>query len=196
MLAEQKNLIDNLMDLCGHDKRSSCSVSLHSGGTIQQNPLQSLMHKVDGIADVLNNLKPTEKIVLQGEFTLLSENTMEPLHTVFLVLLSESFLICYPNSSSKLKFTFSSSHRLDNVAVVNVKRASIEQPYAELIMQLMIFPEQLYLKSETARQKKQWLEGIENAKRAVEREKNMHRQATIRGKENQTKDLGKVLVLL
>ncbi|CAD5208560.1 unnamed protein product [Bursaphelenchus xylophilus] len=182
LLTDQKALIENLMDLCGQEKGSICSVSLHSGNNNQQNPLQLLMHKVEGIADELNRLKPNEKIILQSEFTLLSENTMEPVHTVFLVLLSETFFICYPSNNPKMKFTFSSAHRLDSVAVVNVKRAAIENPFAELIMQLMIFPEQLYLKCDSPRLKKQWLEGIENAKRALEKEKNLHRQATIRAK--------------
>ncbi|CAD5206066.1 unnamed protein product [Bursaphelenchus okinawaensis] len=182
LLTDQKALIENLMDLCGQEKGSVCSVSLHSAGNNQSNSLQTLMHKVEGIADELNRLKPTEKILLQSEFTLLSENTMEPVHSVFLVLLTETFFICNPSNNPKMKFTFVSAHRLDSVAIVNVKRAATENPFAELIMQLMIFPEQLYLKCDAPRVKKQWLEGIENAKRSLEKEKNLHRQATIRAK--------------
>lgn len=46
---------------------------------------------------------------------------------------------------------------------------------------MIIFPEQLYVKCESSRVKRQWLEGVENAKRLLEQEKNLHRQATIRG---------------
>jgi hypothetical protein len=107
---------------------------------------------------------------------------MEPLHPLFLVLLNETFIIARPSdSSSRLRFQLSSTHRLENVALVNVKRPQTEQAYAELIVQLIIFPEQLYLKCESTRVKRQWLEGIESAKRLLEQEKNLHRQATIRG---------------
>jgi hypothetical protein len=113
---------------------------------------------------------------------LLDENTMEPLHPLFLILLSETFIIARPSgASSRLRFQLSSTHRLENVAIVNVKRPPTEQPYAELIIQLIIFPEQLYIKCESARVKRQWLDGIENAKRLLEHEKSLHRQATIRG---------------
>lgn len=50
LLSDQKNTIEGLMELCGQDRRSSCSVSIHSTGNSQQNPLQSLIHKVEGIA--------------------------------------------------------------------------------------------------------------------------------------------------
>jgi hypothetical protein len=184
LLTDQKNVLENLMEICGQDKRSSCSVSIHSGaGNAQQNSLQGLIHKVEGVADVLNNLKPTEKVILMSEMMLLDENTMEPLHPLFLVLLSETFIIGQPsNSPSRLRFKLSSTHRLENVAVVNVKRAQTEHSYAELIIQLIIFPEQLYIKCESARVKRQWLDGVESAKRQLEQEKNLHRQATIRAK--------------
>ncbi|KAI6174863.1 Exocyst complex component 8 [Aphelenchoides bicaudatus] len=183
LLSDQKNVIEGLMELCGQDRRSSCSVSIHSAGNSQQNPLQSLIHKVEGIADVLNNLKSTEKIVLMTEMTLLDETTMESLHPIFLVLLSETFIIAAPSdSSSRLRFQLVSTQRLENVAIVNVKRAQTQHSYAELIIQLIIFPEQLFIKCESARVKRQWLEGIESAKRLLEQEKSLHRQATIRAK--------------
>ncbi|KAI6234482.1 Exocyst complex component 8 [Aphelenchoides fujianensis] len=171
LLSDQKNVLEGLMEMCGQDRRSSCSVSIHSAGNVQQSPLQSLVHRVEGVADVLNNLKPTEK------------NTMEQQQPLLLVLLSETFIIARPSGSggNRLRFQLSSTHRLDNVAIVNVKRASTEHSYAELIIQLIIFPEQLYVKCESARVKRQWLDGMEGAKRALEQEKSLQRQATIRG---------------
>lgn len=53
LLNEQKNLIENLMEMSGHDKRSSCSTSLYSSssGVNQQNQqLQIVMQKMDGVA--------------------------------------------------------------------------------------------------------------------------------------------------
>lgn len=50
LLSDQKNVLEDLMELCGQDRRSSCNVSIHSAGNAQQNPLQSLIHKVEGIA--------------------------------------------------------------------------------------------------------------------------------------------------
>lgn len=48
-LSSQKNLIENLMETSGQERRSSCSASVHSSDP-SHNPLQSLMHKIDGIA--------------------------------------------------------------------------------------------------------------------------------------------------
>ncbi|KAI6222041.1 Exocyst complex component 8 [Aphelenchoides besseyi] len=183
LLTDQKSVLEGLMEMCGQDRRSSCSVSIHSAGNVQQTPLQSLVHRVEGVADVLNHLKPTEKVLLMSEMTLLDENTMEQQQPLLLVLLTETFIIARPSSSgNRLRFQLSSSHRLDKVAIVNVKRASTEHSYAELIIQLLIFPEQLYVKCESARVKRQWLEGVESAKRALEQEKSLQRQATIRAK--------------
>lgn len=74
-----------------------------------------------------------------SEMTLLDENTMEQYHPIFLVLLSETFIIAAPSDSSgRLRFQLSSTHRLENVAIVNVKRAQTQHSYAELIIQVNI----------------------------------------------------------
>ena len=53
LLTEQKNLIENLMEMAGLEKRSTCSTSnsASSGIQNQQNyQIQILMNKLDGIA--------------------------------------------------------------------------------------------------------------------------------------------------
>ena len=201
LLTDQKGMLEKIMEMCGQDKRSSCSTSLHSvGGNTQASPVQSLIHQVEGIAvhffppdfvncficfmfqDVLNNLKSNESLLLVSKMSLLDENTMEIVAPILLILLSETLIIAKPSDGDgRLRFQHASTHRLDKVALVNVKRAPTERPYAELIIQLIIFPQQLYIKCESARVKRQWLDGIETAKRALEQEKSLQRQATIRG---------------
>jgi hypothetical protein len=73
------------------------------------------------------------------------------------------------------------------VALVNVKRAPIminsgSSDSTELnLIQLLVFPEQLYFRCESARVKREWLDSVEEAKRKQQEEKALVRQATIRG---------------
>lgn len=107
---------------------------------------------------------------------LLDNDTMEPVHPIYLVLFTDTLLIGSPASGGKYRFQLSSTHSLDNLAVVNVKRAM-----SGLVLQLLIFPEQIYIKCENGRVKKDWFDGIEQAKRLKEQENSLVRQATIRG---------------
>lgn len=109
---------------------------------------------------------------------LLNVDTMEPVHPIYLVLLTDTLLIGHPSSGGgKYRYNLSSSHSLDNLAVVNVKRSM-----NDLVLQLLIFPEQIYIKCENGRIKKEWFDGIEHAKRKKEQENLLVRQATIRGR--------------
>lgn len=82
-----------------------------------------------------------------------------------------------------------SNFSLDSLALVNVKRAAIatvggSDSSNELnLIQLLVFPEQLYLRCESARVKREWLDSVEDAKRKQQEEKALVRQATIRGLE-------------
>ncbi|KAH7728570.1 Protein EXOC-8 a [Aphelenchoides avenae] len=170
------------METSGQERRSSCGASVHSSDP-SHNPLQSLMHKIDGIATVLTNLKENDRVLLQHEVTLLDADSMEPLHPIFLVLMTDSLLIATPTKSDgKYRFRLAQTHSLENAAVVNVKRTFNEQIDAELVLQLLIFPEQMYLMCSNARMKAEVLDAVENAKRRQEQEKSLVRQATIRAK--------------
>ena len=83
-----------------------------------------------------------------------------------------------------------SNYCLDSLALVNVKRAPVtttggSDSSNELnLVQLLVFPEQLYLRCESARVKREWLDSVEDAKRKQQEEKALVRQATIRGIKN------------
>uniref|UniRef100_A0A914E4H4 Exocyst component Exo84 C-terminal domain-containing protein n=1 Tax=Acrobeloides nanus TaxID=290746 RepID=A0A914E4H4_9BILA len=177
LLSEQKNLIENLMEMNGQEKRSSGSTSTQSGGNIAHHSTQTLLQKMDGVASFLNTLKENDRILLQNEMLLLDSETMEPVHPIYLVLFTDTLLIGHPTSGGKYRFHLSSTHSIDNLAVVNVKRAM-----SDLVLQLLIFPEQIYIKCENGRVKKEWFDGIEHAKRTKEQENSLVRQATIRAK--------------
>lgn len=49
------------------------------------------------------------------------------------------------------------------------------------LIQLLVFPEQLYFRCESGRMKREWLDSVEEAKKKQQEEKAMVRQATIRG---------------
>uniref|UniRef100_A0AC34FT56 Uncharacterized protein n=1 Tax=Panagrolaimus sp. ES5 TaxID=591445 RepID=A0AC34FT56_9BILA len=128
LLTDQKHIIELMMDKVENEKRSTTISASNSSTNSSQNLLQSLMQKMDGIASVLNNLKDHDRILLQSEMTLLDGSTMESLHPIMLVLLSDNSL-----------------------AVVNVKRTPGSQTTGEQILQLLIFPDQIYIKAESAR---------------------------------------------
>uniref|UniRef100_A0A915CY08 Exocyst component Exo84 C-terminal domain-containing protein n=1 Tax=Ditylenchus dipsaci TaxID=166011 RepID=A0A915CY08_9BILA len=182
LLSEQKGLIENMMEMSGQDKKSSCNGSVHSSTSTAHNQLHSLMTKMDGVATILNNLKENERIVLQNQMTLLNADNMQPEHPILVVLLTNSLLIGYPTPNSKCPFHLVSNQPLDNLAAINFKSHNSSQEGEEHILQLLIFPEQIYVKCENARVKREWLEGIEQTKRRQEQEKSLVRQATIRAK--------------
>uniref|UniRef100_A0AC34QX89 Exocyst component Exo84 C-terminal domain-containing protein n=1 Tax=Panagrolaimus sp. JU765 TaxID=591449 RepID=A0AC34QX89_9BILA len=182
-LMDQKQLIENLMEKVGSQKRQTKNQSTSSVGHPVQNPLQVLMQKMDGVTSVLNNLNENDRILLQNEVTLLNPDSMEEIHPVLLVLLSDLLLIGYPaDTMSKFRYELHSTHTLDNLAVVNVKRTVGSKIPSEQILQFLIFPEQIYIKCDSPKIKREWFEGVEQAKRKQQQENLLHRQATIRAK--------------
>uniref|UniRef100_A0A7E4USQ0 Exo84_C domain-containing protein n=1 Tax=Panagrellus redivivus TaxID=6233 RepID=A0A7E4USQ0_PANRE len=185
LLGDQKTLIENMMGRVGHAKREVVGggpSSAVAAANQPHNPLQVLMQKMDGVASVLNNLQESDKILLQNEMTLLDGDSMEPLHPILLVLVANSVVIGYPSDSTKYRFQLQSVHNLDSLAVVNVKQKRGTTSTGDQILQLLIFPDQLYVKCESARVKREWFEGIEQAKRKQQQENSLVRQATIRAK--------------
>ena len=49
-LSEQKAVIKNLMELCGHEKEKTRESNLNHASIHQQKEMQCLMQKIDGIA--------------------------------------------------------------------------------------------------------------------------------------------------
>ncbi|KAL3084942.1 hypothetical protein niasHS_010011 [Heterodera schachtii] len=196
LLNEQKNLIENLMEMSGHDKRSSCSTSLYSSssGVNQQNQqLQIVMQKMDGVASVLNSLGEYERVLLQGQFVLLDADSMLPKHSVYLVLFTNNLLVGHPTPGSvahqRHPFSVVHNYPIESLALVNVKGVGTvtsdigTNPSAEQhLVQLLVFPDQMFLRCENGRMKREWLEQMEEAKRRQQEERALVRQATIRAR--------------
>uniref|UniRef100_A0A914HD47 Exocyst component Exo84 C-terminal domain-containing protein n=1 Tax=Globodera rostochiensis TaxID=31243 RepID=A0A914HD47_GLORO len=197
LLTEQKNLIENLMDMSGHEKRSSCSASLYSSGsgvTQQNQQLQTVMQKMDGVASVLNSMGEHERVLLQSQLMLLDPDSMQPKHPVYLVLFTNNLLVGHPTPGSvahqRHPFSFVHNYSIESLALVNVKgfgnatmmdsgtNSSTEQH----LVQLLVFPEQMFLRCENGRMKREWLESVEEAKRRQQEERALVRQATIRAR--------------
>lgn len=86
------------------------------------------------------------------------------------MLLSNNLLIAHPSptSNSIYPFTLSSNHRLSEIAVVNFKsstKSATSNKQNCLIIQLLIFPEQMFIKCDSAFVKRDWLDCIEELKR-------------------------------
>jgi hypothetical protein len=193
LLTDQRHLLEGLMQMTGLDKRSSCSASLTTSSGLssqQSHQLQTLMNRMDDIAPILNSAGEQERIILQGQLLMLDPETLNPKHTVYIVLLSNNLLIGHPNPDSgighqKHPFHLVANYSLDSLALINVKRtpsANFDDSSSDLnIIQLLVFPEHLYFRCESSRMKRDWLESVEEAKRTQHEERALVRQATIRG---------------
>ncbi|CAI4226648.1 unnamed protein product [Auanema sp. JU1783] len=179
LLMDQKQLIENLIQMNSDDKTSLHTVSSQSavGGN---NPIQLLMQRMDGIAGILNNLRSCDRVILHGEMTLLDAETMQPLHKSMLILLTDRLLI--GNMVTSGKYNLESTFSLNSLAAVNVKDRENRISRVDQILKLLIFPEQRYYLCESARVKKLWLDELERAKRELLHEGSLARQATIRGR--------------
>uniref|UniRef100_A0A183GJR3 Exo84_C domain-containing protein n=1 Tax=Heligmosomoides polygyrus TaxID=6339 RepID=A0A183GJR3_HELPZ len=180
LLLDQKQLIENLMQMTGDDKSSVQTVSSHSASIASVTPIQVLMQKMDGIAAILNNMRSTDKVLLYGEMMLLDPETKEDIHRAMLVLLSDRLLI--GNITPSGKYSLESTFSLNNLAVVNVKDRESGPAVADQLLKLLVFPEQRYYRCDSARVKKMWLDEFERAKRDILHEGILVRQSTIRGK--------------
>lgn len=189
LLLDQKQLIENLMQMTGDDKSSVQTVSSHSASIASVTPIQVLMQKMDGIAAILNNMRSTDKVLLYGEMMLLDPETKEDIHRAMLVLLSDRLLI--GNITPSGKYSLESTFSLNNLAVVNVKDRESGPAVADQLLKLLVFPEQRYYRCDSARVKKMWLDEFERAKRDILHEGILVRQSTIRGKRMSVQDRAK-----
>ena len=101
-----------------------------------------------------------------------------------MVLTSNCLVIAHPcHTTNKYPFSLASNFALKDVALVNVKGSANDNDNvnAENFLQLLIFPEQMYIKCDSARIKRDWLDEIEETKRQQQEKSALHRQATIRG---------------
>ncbi|RCN38705.1 Vps51/Vps67 [Ancylostoma caninum] len=180
LLLDQKQLIENLMQMTGDDKSSVQTASSHSASAASITPIQVLMQKMDGVAGILNNMRSSDKVLLYGEMMLLDPETKEDIHRAMLVLLSDRLLI--GNITPSGKYSLESTFSLNNLAVVNVKDRESGPAVADQLLKLLVFPEQRYYRCDSARVKKMWLDELERAKREILHEGILARQTTIRGK--------------
>ncbi|KAJ1373218.1 hypothetical protein KIN20_035571 [Parelaphostrongylus tenuis] len=180
LLLDQKLLIENLMQMTGDDKSSLQTVSSHSASVSAVAPIQVLMQKMEGIASILSNMRPSDKVLLYGEMMQLDPETKEDIHRAMLILLSDRLLI--GNITPSGKYSLESTFSLKNLAVVNVKDRESGPAVADQLLKLLVFPEQRYYRCESSRVKKMWLDELEKAKREILHEGIMARQSTIRGK--------------
>ncbi|KAK0422869.1 hypothetical protein QR680_007836 [Steinernema hermaphroditum] len=190
LLADQKMLIENLKEMCGDERTSNASVPLQ-GGLANSTPMQTLLQKLDGVATVLSSLKESDRILLQNEMVQLDPDSLQPLHAVYLVLLTDRVLIGSPGaggSGSRFRFSLESTHQLSGFAAVNVKARGGD---ADNVLKLLIFPEQRYFRCDNARVKRAWLHGVEQAKKEMLREESLVRQQTIRGKRRSVAEFAK-----
>lgn len=71
LLTEQKNLIENLMEMTGLEKRSTCSTSTSAGSGLQNQQnyqIQILMNKLDGVAVGLIKYSKLKNIAVNFKF--------------------------------------------------------------------------------------------------------------------------------
>uniref|UniRef100_A0A0N4Z8P5 Exo84_C domain-containing protein n=1 Tax=Parastrongyloides trichosuri TaxID=131310 RepID=A0A0N4Z8P5_PARTI len=190
LLNDQKRLIENLMEHNGQDKMSTRSVSMHTLSNNQNNLVQIISQKMDGVARILNSQNESTKILFHGEGVTIDPDTYKPIHSIMLVLLTDKLIVGFPsNTGGKYKYQLQASHQLSSLAAVNVKNRgsdTVEGVSKDRMFKLLIFPDQYYIMCDTVRLKNEWLEKIDNAKKDKLQESNLIRQNTIRGRRAST----------
>uniref|UniRef100_A0AC35TYL8 Exocyst complex component 8 n=1 Tax=Rhabditophanes sp. KR3021 TaxID=114890 RepID=A0AC35TYL8_9BILA len=198
LMTDQKKHIENLMDSIGQDRLSNRSASTNNLNSNQNSIVQLILQKLDGAARILNNQGENSKILGHGEMTLINADSKKPIHSVMLVLLSDKLLVGYPSTGlGKYKYSLESTFPLASVAAVNVKSRNTEdldETSKDLVFMLLIFPDQHYIKCDSARVKNEWLEKIDLAKKEKIQESNLQRQNTIRGKRSSGADFARNFV--
>ncbi|GMR56445.1 hypothetical protein PMAYCL1PPCAC_26640 [Pristionchus mayeri] len=189
LLTEQRSLIESLMQMTTDDKASVHTASSTSTFNSAANTIQSLQMKIDGIAPILNSMKANEKVLLHSEVTLLDPDTKQRRQRSYLVLLPDRLLVATQTHNQPGKFSFESTFNLNSIAAVIVRERESGGDSAGLVLKLLIFPDQIFYRCDTARLKQQWFDAIEAAKRSQLREGGLQRQATIRGRRRTVKEV-------
>ncbi|KHJ48521.1 Vps51/Vps67 [Trichuris suis] len=153
----------------------------------RRNLVQQLL---DAVENCQLRENPERELVFESDLTQLNPENMLALKIVHAFLFTDGLMLTTfaPKRLSSVRYRFSSFYELENVALINVKSSDS----CMNVFKVLVFPNQIYYSCESSLVKKQWLDSVDKAKKAMLRQGSLLRQATIRVKmEKQLRSSGK-----
>jgi len=168
ILTEQKTIMDNITKLFSEEtfqeaeKRNQKSIDNEN---IKHKALTSLVGRVEGCSEITQ--VEGRYLIHDGDVTELDPNDFKQIAKLRLFLLNDSILIARQNEDIKrnkreAKLKFEALYLLDNLATVNVRDIG---PTKNAI-KILIFPDQRLFQCPSAKEKRQWLEMVEESKKS------------------------------
>lgn len=168
ILTEQKTIMDNITKLFSEEtfqeaeKRNQKSID---ESNIKHKALTSLVGRVEGCSEITQ--VEGRYLIHDGDVTELDPNDFNQVAKLRLFLLNDSILIARQNEDIKrnkreAKLKFEALYLLDNLAIVNVRDIG---PTKNAI-KILIFPDQRLFQCPSAKEKRQWLEMVEESKKS------------------------------
>ncbi|XP_042542231.1 exocyst complex component 8 [Dipodomys spectabilis] len=123
--------------------------------------LTTLLEKVEGCRALLE--APGQRLVYNGDLVEYEADHMAQLQRVHGFLMSDCLLVATWLPQRRGAYRYDALYPLDGLAVVNVK----DNPPMKDMFKLLMFPESRIFQAENAKVKREWLEVLEETKRAL-----------------------------
>lgn len=127
----------------------------------KQRTLTTLLEKVEGCRDLLET--PGQYLVYNGDLVEYEADHMAQLQRVHGFLMNDCLLVATWLPQRRGMYRYNALYPLDRLAVVNVK----DNPPMKDMFKLLMFPESRIFQAENAKIKREWLEVLEETKRAL-----------------------------
>lgn len=140
---------------------SSARDSSGPGEEGKQRTLTTLLEKVEGCRHLLET--PGQYLVYNGDLVEYEADHMAQLQRVHGFLMNDCLLVATWLPQRRGMYRYNALYPLDGLAVVNVK----DNPPMKDMFKLLMFPESRIFQAENAKIKREWLEVLEETKRAL-----------------------------
>ncbi|XP_006902948.1 PREDICTED: exocyst complex component 8 [Elephantulus edwardii] len=127
----------------------------------KQRTLTTLLEKVEGCRHLLET--PGQYLVYNGDLVEYEADHMAQLQRVHGFLMNDCLLVATWLPQRRGMYRYNALYPLDGLAVVNVK----DNPPMKDMFKLLMFPESRIFQAENAKIKREWLEVLEDTKRAL-----------------------------
>lgn len=131
----------------------------------KQRTLTTLLEKVEGCRHLLET--PGQYLVYNGDLVEYEADHMAQLQRVHGFLMNDCLLVATWLPQRRGMYRYNALYPLDGLAVVNVK----DNPPMKDMFKLLMFPESRIFQAENAKIKREWLEVLEETKRALSEKK-------------------------
>ncbi|XP_064642359.1 exocyst complex component 8-like isoform X2 [Lineus longissimus] len=189
MLTEQKALLNVMKEMSLVSDKADTPKGEEEGekkedDTRQQN-LAFLLEKVEGCSRVTE--VPGRYLIHASDLTELDSETFSTIQRVHAFLLNDSIMIAswLPQRKGPVKYKYQALYELDNLAVVNVKDVGPVKNAFKILM----FPDARMYQAETQKDKRQWLDVLEESKKKKMALDNQKRESVINLKLPESKSL-------